>query len=251
MGVWGVSDGIARKRGRRLRREGRGSVRATGHEPARPAGRGVPQGRTAVTRRRVGVPGTSRRGPAPEDVARTAGVFRATVSRVVNRARNADPDIRDLVRRAVEQTGYRPNRAARSLVTRRTETVALLIPGAGDTLASRVFADPFCGRVVSGAVGYLRAHAMHPVILVAESEVGREQAVDYPGQGAADGARMVSSPSRQSATPMSPTPTSATLTEAGRPPNTRSCAHRASGCPRALPSSAPTTRVSLRRAAPP
>ncbi|MFJ9078230.1 hypothetical protein ACIRO3_23790 [Streptomyces sp. NPDC102278] len=76
-------------------------------------------------------------------------------------------------------------------MTRRTETVALLISGAGDTIASRVLADPFFGRVVSGAVGYLRAHAMHPVILVAESEVAREQAVDYPGQGAADGARVV------------------------------------------------------------
>lgn len=134
----------------------------------------------------------SRRGPTLEDVARTAGVSRATVSRVVNGTRNVDPDIQELVRHAVEQTGYRPNRAARSLVTQRTETVALIISGAGDTFAARVFADPFFGRVVSGAMGYLRAHGMHPIILVAESEAAREQAVDYLGQGAADGALVVS-----------------------------------------------------------
>ncbi|MFD3695107.1 LacI family DNA-binding transcriptional regulator [Streptomyces sp. NPDC058646] len=134
----------------------------------------------------------SRRGPTLEDVAREAGVSRATVSRVVNGIRNVDPDIQELVRQAVEQTGYRPNRAARSLVTQRTETVALIISGAGDTFASRVFADPFFGRVVSGVVGYLRAHAMHPVILVAESEAAREQAVDYLSQGTVDGALVVS-----------------------------------------------------------
>ncbi|WP_411105036.1 LacI family DNA-binding transcriptional regulator [Streptomyces sp. cmx-4-9] len=134
----------------------------------------------------------SRRVPTLEDVARTAGVSRATVSRVVNRTRNVDADIQELVRRAIQQTGYRPNRAAPSLVTQRTETVALIISGAGNTFASRVFADPFFGRVVSGAVGYLRAHAMHPVILVAESEAARKQVVDYLGQGAADGALVVS-----------------------------------------------------------
>ncbi|MFF5425209.1 MULTISPECIES: LacI family DNA-binding transcriptional regulator [unclassified Streptomyces] len=134
----------------------------------------------------------SRRGPTLEDVARQAGVSRATVSRVVNGTRNVDPDIQELVRHAIEQTGYRPNRAARSLVTRRTETVALILSGAGDAFTSRVFADPFFGRVVSGVVGYLRRHATHPVLLVAESDAAREQVVDYLGQGTADGALVVS-----------------------------------------------------------
>ncbi|MEV7103718.1 LacI family DNA-binding transcriptional regulator [Streptomyces atroolivaceus] len=134
----------------------------------------------------------SRRGPTLEDVARQAGVSRATVSRVVNGIRNVDPDIQELVRHTIEQTGYRPNRAARSLVTQRTETVALIISGAGDAYTSRVFADPFFGRVVSGVVGYLRSHAMHPVLLVAESDAAREQVVEYLSQGTADGALVVS-----------------------------------------------------------
>ena len=62
-----------------------------------------------------------------EQVAKTIGVSRATVSRVINKVRNVDPDLRQTVERAVEETGYVPNRAARSLVTRRTGTIALVV----------------------------------------------------------------------------------------------------------------------------
>lgn len=134
----------------------------------------------------------SRRGPTLEDVAREAGVSRATVSRVVNGVRNVDPGIQDLVRHAIDRTGYAPNRAARALVTRRAGSVALVVSGAGDTFAARVFADPFFGRVVSGVLGYLRARGTHPVLLFAESEQAREQVVDYLRQGGADGALVVS-----------------------------------------------------------
>jgi DNA-binding LacI/PurR family transcriptional regulator len=70
--------------------------------------------------------------PTLEDVAKAAGVSRATVSRVVNGVRNVDPAIQEAVRRAVSATGYTPNRAARSLVTRRADAVALVVSGAGD-----------------------------------------------------------------------------------------------------------------------
>ncbi|SCE28947.1 transcriptional regulator, LacI family [Streptomyces sp. SolWspMP-5a-2] len=141
----------------------------------------------------------SRQAPTLEDVAREAGVSRATVSRVVNGVRNVDPAIQDLVRQAIARTGYAPNRAARSLVTRRTETVALVVSGAGDAseetqdvFTARVFADPFFGRVVSGVVGFLRPRSMHPVLMFAETEESREQVVRYLRQGSADGALVVS-----------------------------------------------------------
>ncbi|MFJ5044207.1 LacI family DNA-binding transcriptional regulator [Streptomyces sp. NPDC088719] len=69
--------------------------------------------------------------PTLEDVARAAGVSRATVSRVVNGVRNVDPVIQEAVRQAVSVTGYTPNRAARSLVTRRADAIALVVSGAG------------------------------------------------------------------------------------------------------------------------
>ncbi len=70
--------------------------------------------------------------PTLEDVARVAGVSRATVSRVVNGKRQVAPNIQEVVRRAVLDTGYVPNLAARSLVTRRTGTVAVVVSGAED-----------------------------------------------------------------------------------------------------------------------
>ncbi|MFI0813161.1 LacI family DNA-binding transcriptional regulator [Streptomyces echinatus] len=142
----------------------------------------------------------SRQAPTLEDVAREAGVSRATVSRVVNGVRNVDPAIQELVRQAIERTGYAPNRAARSLVTRRAETVALVVSGAGDAsdeaqaaFAARVFADPFFGRVVAGIVGHLRPRSVHPVLMFAESAASRREVVTYLRQGRADGALVVSS----------------------------------------------------------
>lgn len=142
----------------------------------------------------------SRQAPTLEDVAREAGVSRATVSRVVNGVRNVDPVIQETVRRAIERTGYAPNRAARSLVTRRAETVALVVSGAGDTsdeaqdaFAARVFADPFFGRVVAGIVGHLRPRSIHPVLMFAESAASRHEVLTYLRQGRADGALVVSS----------------------------------------------------------
>ncbi|WP_329297834.1 LacI family transcriptional regulator [Streptomyces sp. NBC_00659] len=141
----------------------------------------------------------SRQAPTLEDVARVAGVSRATVSRVINGVRNVDPGIQEVVRQAIDRTGYAPNRAARSLVTRRSQTVALIVSGAGDTpgeaqnaFAARVFADPFFGRVVSGVVGYLRPRSMHPLLMFAESAETRSQVLADLRQGSADGALVVS-----------------------------------------------------------
>jgi DNA-binding LacI/PurR family transcriptional regulator len=130
---------------------------------------------------------TPGRTPTLEDVARVAGVSRATVSRVVNGIRNVDRDIQEAVRRAIEKTGYTPNRVARSLVTRRTGAVALVVSGAGGD----VFGDPFFGRVVSGVVDYLRRHKTHPLLMLADDDAAREDVVSHLRQGGADGALLV------------------------------------------------------------
>lgn len=64
-----------------------------------------------------------------EDVARVAGVSRSTVSRVINGIRNVDLEIQETVREAIAATGYVPNSAARSLVTRRAGSIALVLSG--------------------------------------------------------------------------------------------------------------------------
>ncbi|MGW1466634.1 LacI family DNA-binding transcriptional regulator [Streptomyces sp. NPDC002308] len=141
----------------------------------------------------------TRSAPRLEDVAREAGVSRATVSRVVNGIRNVDPAIQEAVRDAIARTGYAPNGAARALVTRRARTLALVVSGAGDDsedgqnlFASQALADPFFGRVVSGVVGFLRPRSMYPVLMFAETDAARREVVEYLRQGRADGALIFS-----------------------------------------------------------
>src|SRR5258705_3841628 len=97
---------------------------------------------------------SEKRRPTLEDVAEAAGVSRATVSRVINGVRNVDPQLHAVVWNAVDATGYVPNRAARSLVTRRSGTVALVVSDSeshdDDPFLGRFFADPYFGRVVGG-----------------------------------------------------------------------------------------------------
>jgi len=62
------------------------------------------------------------------DVAKRAGVSTVTVSRVINGARNVNSATRDKVERAVKELHYVPNSAARSLRSKRTNAIALLVP---------------------------------------------------------------------------------------------------------------------------
>jgi DNA-binding LacI/PurR family transcriptional regulator len=135
------------------------------------------------------------RTPTLEDVARVAGVSRATVSRVINGIRNVDVEIQEAVRKAIQATGYTPNQAARSLVTRRAGTIVLVMagaPGQGEQFAAQVFADPFFGRVAAGVIGFLRNHGIHPVLMLAETDKARAEVVDFLRRGNADGALLVS-----------------------------------------------------------
>ncbi len=69
------------------------------------------------------------RGPVMVDVARLAGVSQKTVSRVVNDAPHVRPEIRARVLAAIAELRYRPNAAARALVTQRTHAIGVLVVG--------------------------------------------------------------------------------------------------------------------------
>jgi DNA-binding LacI/PurR family transcriptional regulator len=63
------------------------------------------------------------------DVARLAGVSQKTVSRVVNHAAHVRPEVRERVLAAIDQLGFRPNLAARTLVTQRTHVIGVIAVG--------------------------------------------------------------------------------------------------------------------------
>ncbi|MBM4428980.1 MAG: LacI family transcriptional regulator [Chloroflexi bacterium] len=74
-----------------------------------------------------------------EEIGKLAGVSRSTVSRVINGSESVREQVRERVWQVVRETGYQPHAAARSLVTRRTQVVGVIIPEALTTL----FTDPF------------------------------------------------------------------------------------------------------------
>ncbi|WP_328456128.1 MULTISPECIES: LacI family DNA-binding transcriptional regulator [unclassified Amycolatopsis] len=69
---------------------------------------------------------TGERQPSLADVAGLAGVSHMTVSRVVNESGPVHPDTRVRVLAAVQKLGYRPNSAARTLVTGRSGTLGVV-----------------------------------------------------------------------------------------------------------------------------
>jgi DNA-binding LacI/PurR family transcriptional regulator len=102
--------------------------------------------------------------PTLEAVAQRAGVSRATASRVVNGG-SVREALRERVNRAVQELGYVPNQAARSLVTRRHGAVAVVVAESED----RVFSDPFFAQQLRGISGELTAADVQVVLLMARS----------------------------------------------------------------------------------
>lgn len=78
--------------------------------------------------------------PTIFDVAKRAGVSKSSVSRVLNGG-PASPATRRAVLDAVESLGYRPNVAARGLVTKRSQTVGFVLTDV---------ADPYYSEVIRG-----------------------------------------------------------------------------------------------------
>ncbi len=81
-----------------------------------------------------------------EEIGRMAGVSRSTVSRVINNEKSVRPEVRQRVQDVINQTGFRPNAAARSLASNRTGVIGLVIPHRVHTL----FDDPYFPLLIQG-----------------------------------------------------------------------------------------------------
>ena len=121
--------------------------------------------------------------PTLEEVARAAGVSRATASRVVNGSPTVRMEVRQSVERAVAQLGYVPNRAARSLVTRRNDSVGVVIAEP----TGRIFGDPFFVEVLRGISGGLASKEMQLVLVMSQSPEEERRAERYLTRGHVDG----------------------------------------------------------------
>ncbi|MCX5094510.1 LacI family transcriptional regulator [Streptomyces sp. NBC_00365] len=99
--------------------------------------------------------GTEPRKITINDVARSAGVSRQTVSRALNDKDEIDGSTKQRVLDAARELGYRPSRFARGLVRQDTTTIGLVIP---DLL------NPFFTEVAASALEAARALGWHVVV---------------------------------------------------------------------------------------
>jgi DNA-binding LacI/PurR family transcriptional regulator len=108
---------------------------------------------------------------------------------VVNGSPSVAPHIRDAVLRAVADLGYVPNLAARSLVTQRTDSMALVL----SETASRVFSDdPYFASIVRGVSQELDAAEKQLVLMMTDSGPSHDRVERYAASGHVDGVMVAS-----------------------------------------------------------
>ncbi|MBB2908869.1 beta-galactosidase [Streptosporangium becharense] len=128
------------------------------------------------------------RRPTLEAVAARAGVSRSTVSRVINGEGAVSDEFREIVMKAVTELGYVPNSAARSLVTRRTDAVALVVSEPPGGPAD----DPLFAATVRSAVRELEEAGRHVTLMLAGTAGSRRRVERYVTSGHVDGVVLVS-----------------------------------------------------------
>ncbi|MDO5033990.1 MAG: LacI family DNA-binding transcriptional regulator [Actinomycetaceae bacterium] len=111
------------------------------------------------------------------DVARMAGVSRQLVSLVVNDDPRVSPESRKAVLDAIERTGYRPNRMARSLAMARSGVIGVVVPD---------FQNAFFGELIQHIRAASEAEKLIPFATAAEGQEASaaiERFVDFGVDG--------------------------------------------------------------------
>jgi DNA-binding LacI/PurR family transcriptional regulator len=126
--------------------------------------------------------------PTLEEVAAAAGVGRGTASRVINGSAKVSERARQAVEGAIAELGYVPNQAARTLVTQRTDAVALVIAESEE----RVFGEPFFAGVVRGIGTALSDARLQLVLMLAASAHRHGRLDEYLTRQHVDGVLLLS-----------------------------------------------------------
>lgn len=104
--------------------------------------------------------------PRLADVAERAGVSVATVSRVLNDRGYLSEKTRAKVMAAIEQVGYHPNQVARSLLSRRTGTIGIILPSVS---------LPFFGEIAEHVDDALARHGLRSLLCNSLGRADRER----------------------------------------------------------------------------
>ena len=95
-------------------------------------------------------------------VAKSAGVSRATVSRVLNGTAKVSPEREKAVKKAIAKYNFKPNATARRLAGGRSGLIALLM----EESSEEFFLNPFWGQVVQGFSTAIADAGLHPLLLI-------------------------------------------------------------------------------------
>ncbi|HWD76639.1 MAG TPA: LacI family DNA-binding transcriptional regulator [Solirubrobacteraceae bacterium] len=127
---------------------------------------------------------SSARNPTSHDIAREAGVSQSTVSRTLRDDPRVDPLTAQRVREVAKRLGYTPNSAARSLVTRRTRTVAVVVAD---------ITNPFYPQLVEALHEQLGRAGYRMILFNERTDVRGDTGLDMMlNGGGADGAVFLS-----------------------------------------------------------
>jgi DNA-binding LacI/PurR family transcriptional regulator len=132
--------------------------------------------------------------PTLDAVAARAGVGRGTVSRVINGGTHVSQRAREAVEQAIAELGYVPNRAARSLVTRRGDAVALVVsePETPEFSEFSEFSEAFCAGIIRGVSAELNETDLQLLLIMAQTAPDRERLQRFLSARHADGVLLVS-----------------------------------------------------------
>lgn len=129
-----------------------------------------------------GAAGSAGGRPTIADVARLAGVSKATVSRVLNESTRVSPDTRAAVQKAIGSVGYAESWQAKSLATGRAGAIGVIITEPFD----EVYLDPTFATVLRGVYDRLVDTPLVPILLQASSEAERHKAMEFLRRGGVD-----------------------------------------------------------------
>jgi DNA-binding LacI/PurR family transcriptional regulator len=103
-----------------------------------------------------------------KDIARLAGVSHSTVSRALHKSPLIPTRTAQRIQRIAEEQGYRASAVARSLVTRRTQAIGVVVTS---------IADPFNGDVVDGIEEVANERSYSVILATSQADPDRELAV--------------------------------------------------------------------------
>ncbi|SFK97068.1 LacI family DNA-binding transcriptional regulator [Streptomyces pini] len=131
--------------------------------------------------------GATRR-PTIKTVAARAGVGRTTVSRVLNGSTLVSDEARAAVQTAIAELGYVPSSVARSLVTSRTDSIALVIPES----ESRLGSEPYFSAVIRGVSNGLAGTQIQLLLTLVRDQREMDQLTRFLTARRVDGVLLVS-----------------------------------------------------------